>query len=109
MAQWELHSSRPQRYSVALAHRLDSLCPLDEGNRRRPVVVARPWFGLRQDAAVQHARGDDGHAAVEACGQELMKRHLVEKRVAAREQEAVEVALAREAREHFRLVHAGAD
>ena len=42
-------------------------------------------------------------------GQQFLQRDLVEQRVAAREQEAVEVRLARKPRQHLRLVHARPD
>ena len=41
--------------------------------------------------------------------QQLVERDLVEQRVAAGQQEAVEVGLAGEAGQHLGLVHAGAD
>jgi Bacterial extracellular solute-binding protein len=80
--------------------------PFDDLTRRRVVVECAP---AREDAAVEHAPDDDVDAALLAQGQELFSGAVVEHRVAARNEEAVGVGLAREPCEKRRLVHADAD
>src|SRR5205807_7321136 len=75
----------------------------------RLVVVGRTRSGVRQDSAVEDAAGDDGDAALRTEGKQLDQPGLVEQRVPAGEEEAVEVSLAGEPRQHRGLVHAGAD
>src|ERR1700730_5242344 len=66
-------------------------------------------FWISQDVAVVDPAGDDRDAALEAQREQLLEPHLVEQRVAAREQETVEVRLFRKLHEHLGLVHSGAD
>src|SRR5260370_24147903 len=83
-------------------------CALEELRRRGLVVVMRAGLGVGQEAAVVDAAGDDRDAALDAFGQQLLEGDLVQKGVAARQQEAVEVAFTGEACKHLRLVHARA-
>ena len=59
----------------------------------------------REQAGVEHARRDHGHAAPLALRQQVVERALLEQRVAAGEHDHVEVGLADEVREHLGLVH----
>ena len=85
----------------------------DDLRRRLHVVVARPvGAALRaggQDAAVVGPAGDDADVLLQAQRQQLVQRALLQDRVAAGQQEAVEVAGARQAHQHLALIHAGAD
>jgi hypothetical protein len=69
-------------------------------------AVARPDG---QDPAVVGPAGHDADAMLDAVGQELGQRGLVEQRISAGEQKAVEVAGAGELELHLPLVHAGPD
>src|SRR5207245_2935450 len=107
MAEWKLHRRRVERDVVPVADVADLLRALQELSRSGLIVVMSAGLGIGQDPAVVDAAGDDRDPALDAFGQQLLQRDLVEEGVAAREQETVEVALAREAGEHLSLVHAG--
>src|SRR5204863_139400 len=62
-----------------------------------------------EDAAVEDAAGDHRDAAPETDRQQLLAGARVEERVATGDQEAVEIALAREAAQELRLVHPDTD
>jgi hypothetical protein len=65
--------------------------------------------GVGQDAAVEDAAGDDRDAASHAERQKLLRAAPVQERVAAGEQEAIEIRLAGKASQHLGLVHSRAD
>ena len=93
MAQRKLQRGRLQRHAVAVADRPDLARALEQGGRRGRVVVARAGFGIGEDPAVVDAAAMIADALLDADGEQLVERHLVEQRVAAGEQEAVEVCL----------------
>ena len=109
MTQGKLDGDSLLRDAVALTHRFDSRGALDELIGRRLVVVVRPGARVGQDAAVEDTAGDDRDPSLDAERQQLLQPHLVEHRVAAREEETVEVRFAGETGEHLGLVHAGPD
>ncbi len=77
--------------------------------RRGLVVVAGAGFGIGEDAAVVDATGEDRDPTLHALGQQLFEGDLVQQRIAAREQEAIEIAFARKSCKHLGLIHARAD
>jgi hypothetical protein len=94
---------------VTFADLLHPLCAVEQFARSGAIVVvgSRAWIG--QDSAVEDSAGDDGDSALEAQRQQLAEPRLIEERVAASQQETVEVSLARKTHEHLRLVHPRAD
>src|SRR4051794_22872634 len=94
---------------MALTRLLERGGPRDKRRVRRLVVVGRLRPRLGEDAAVHDADGNDSDALVNAQGQKLVERFLIEERVPAREHEDVHVGLAGKPREHRGLVHPGAD
>ena len=83
--------------------------PLDQLGGCRLVVVGRARVRGGEHAGVEHAAGDDRHAAAQRRGQQLGRGGLVEQRVPAGHQHHVDVRVGDEPGEHLRLVHAGAD
>src|SRR6185503_10066115 len=77
----------------------------------RPVVVLRLALRLRarEQAAVEHTRGDDADAALLAEGEEVVEAFLLEQCVAPRKHHDVHVRLTYDVGEHRRLVHPRAD
>ena len=109
MTQRELDRGGLLGNTVAVAHGLDPCCALHDLFGRGLVVVVRPGPRVGQDAAVEHTSRDDRDPAFHAKRQQILQAHLVQQRVAAGEQEAIELRLAGETRQHLRLVHAGPD
>jgi hypothetical protein len=110
MRERELQRRRAQRRAMAGAHRLDAAHPLQDLRRR----VGVPELGARHGAGGEDARGERGRerdrdAALDAERQQLRQRRRVEQRVAAREHEHVEIAVAREALEDPDVVDADTD
>ena len=70
--------------------------PLQPRGARAAVVEGRAVARVGEDAAVEHAAGDHRDAALDAQRQQLRRRAVVEQRVAAGEQDAVDVGLADE-------------
>ncbi len=95
-------SGTSQRVQISASR----LTRVEYGWLGRRIVVVRV---AHEDAAVEHSAGDDGDAALDAERQQLVERTRVEERVPTREQQTVDVGLAREASEHLGLVHADAD
>ena len=95
--------------AVARAHRGEPLRARDHRRRRGRVIVGRARRRVGEEPAVEHPARDDAHAALGAERQQIDERGLIEQRVAAREQHAVELGLAHEAREQRRAVHPGTD
>ena len=110
MAQRERQRGGGKRNAVRLDHRLDAGDPLEDGSRRRRVIVlsARGRPG-GEDAAVERAADDDADAALEAERQKFVGRFLLEQRVAAGEQHAVDRRAEREVAAHLPFVDADAD
>src|SRR5690242_13126950 len=109
MRKWELEGCRGQRDVVAIAHGLDLLRPSQDGWLGWNVVVPGAGRRVDQDSAVEDPSDDDRDRALLAQRQQLVHRHLVEQRVAAGDQENVDVARFDKPGQHWRLVHAGAD
>ena len=76
---------------------------------RRHVVEPRARAGVREDPAVHQPADDHLRAALQAGGEQVAVRVLVEERVTAGAQEDVDLRLAHEAGEHLRLVHPRTD
>jgi hypothetical protein len=79
------------------------------GGRGRGVVVGAAVVRAGQDAAVEYAGRQHRHAAPLAHREQLGRGGLVEQRVAARDQHAVQVAALRQPGERGGGVHPGAD
>ena len=99
----ELERSRRERHAVPGADGLEPRRFLEQLARRGPVVEGRP---AGEEAAVEDAARDHGDPALRAEREQFGQRGLVEQRVPARDEEAVEVGLAREPEQHLGLVHA---
>src|SRR2546422_2228697 len=97
MSERKLHRCGPEWNSVAGTNIANALGAVDEVRRRGPVVVISARLRIRKDAAVVDATGDDRNAALETLGQQLLQPDLVEQRISAGEEEAVEIAFAGEA------------
>ena len=109
MGERELDRRRLERDSVAVADGLERERPLEPDLVDGRVVERSAGPRVGEQPAVVDAAGDDRDAALGAQRKQLGERVVIEQRVAAGEQEAVEIGRAREASEHRRLVHAGSD
>jgi hypothetical protein len=109
MAQGELQRRRGKRDAVAGAGVAHPARPGQQAARGRGVVVGRVVAGVGQDAAVEHAARQHGDAAPLAQREQAGRRRVVEQRVAAGHQHAVQIAALDEPGQRRRRVHAGAD
>jgi hypothetical protein len=109
VTQGEPQCCRGQRYAVPGAGIPEPAGPGQQGGRRRGIVVACAVTGIGQDAAVEHAARQHGDAAPLAQREQAGRRRVVEQRVAAGHQHAVQVAALDEPGQRRRRVHAGAD
>ena len=106
----ELQRRRRERDAMAAADGVDPAHPLEHLGRRCPVVVgralARPGG---EDARVERPADQDADLLLDAERQQLVERALLQQRVAAGEQDAVEVGVAGEAQAGLDLVDADPD
>src|SRR4029077_12674342 len=109
MSKRELKGCRRQRYTMPIAHRLNTLRASQDGRLSGNVVVPRARRGVDKDAAVEHTSDHDRDCPLLTQRQELVHRHLVEQRVPACDQEDIQVARLDKPDEHRRLVHTRAD
>src|SRR6266480_7633798 len=84
MAQRELDRRRLQLDTMAGAELLHAERALHELGRRLLVIEGRSRAGIRQDAAVEYAAGDDRDALLDAKRQQLGRAAAIEQRVATR-------------------------
>jgi hypothetical protein len=92
MMQRELQRGAGEGNTVASAHRRDAVDPLDDLGRRRLIIVGRAGNSPgRQDPGIERTADDDGDVPRDAERQEAIERRLLEQRVAAGEEEAVEI------------------
>src|SRR6266702_4320910 len=108
MGERELECRRLQRHAVPLANGVDAAGPLDQFRRREAVVVRDSRPRVREDTAVEETAEDNRDSAFQAERQELPQCRLVEQGIAAGEEEAIELRVARKADEQLDLVHPGA-
>src|SRR5439155_13012117 len=101
----ELNRRRLEAGAGPIADGLQLLSRPHEGRRGRGVVEGRARSRVGQDAAVEHAASDDGDPALCAQRQQLGGAGTVEERVAAGEEEAVEVGIERKTNQHLGLYY----
>ncbi len=109
MAPGELEGGGGQRDAVPGAGVAHPAGAGRHGGRGRGVVVGAAVVRAGQDPAVEHAGRQHGHAAPLAHREQVRRGGLVEQRVAARDQHAVQVAALRQPGQRGRGVHAGPD
>src|SRR6266851_8106783 len=92
MVQRKLQRGTGEGDAVRAAHHLDAAYPLHHLGRRRMIVVGRTGDGAgRQYAGIERPADDDCDVSRNAERQEAVERRLLEQRVAAGEEEAIEI------------------
>ncbi len=110
MMQRKLQGRGLQRHAMPAADRLDAARALEDRGRGGGIVVTGALDRARgEDAGIVGSAEQDAGAAALAERQEAVERLLVEQRVAAGEQEAVEVARFEEGLAGLPFVEAAAD
>src|SRR5258708_25455367 len=109
MAKRKLKGGRLERNSVPGAYGLQPQCPLQDRGGHRTVVVVGGGTGVGQEAAVKSASDDDRDPLFKTERKQLGEADLVQQRVAAGEQETIEVRTPSQAGKHLRLVHSGTE
>ena len=97
----ELNCRRWKRNVVFLADGLEHNRLLDHLRRRGHEVECRVRLGIMKDARVERTSDDNGNVLAHAEGQDLLDGGLIEKRVAARDEKAVERACLSEIDQHL--------
>ena len=109
MAQRELQRGRLERYAVAFTYPGEVPHPGEHVVRHDLVLVTGLRRGLSEHASVEDAAEDHADAAPCTLRQQFLRATLIEERVAACEQDAVDASVPGEPRQHSGLVHAHAD
>ena len=110
MRERELQRRCRKRDAVPRAHRLDAARAVHDRGVGLDVEERRAGLRAgREDARIERRRHQHRDAAPLAVGHEAVERGVVEQRVAAREHEAVEVAVGGEAQQDLPVVDADAE
>jgi hypothetical protein len=110
VAERELEGGVDEAGAVGLADGLDAGHAVEDRLRRGVVVVEGPGAGAGgEDAGVVGAADDDARAAAQAEGEERGERLLFQQRVAAGEEEDVEIAVLEQPLGVAPVVDAGAE
>src|SRR5260370_14805859 len=109
MAKRKLKGGRLEWNPVPRTYGLQPHCPLQDRGGHRTVVVVGGGTGVGQEAAVESASDDDRDPLFKTERKQLGEADLVQQRLAAGEQETIQIRTPSQAGKHLRLVHSGTE